>query len=248
MISAGILIIGNEILSGRTKDINSNFLCLRCSDIGIKVQEIRVIEDDIKIISKTVLAFSKKYNYVFVTGGIGPTHDDKTAEAVAKAFKRKIKINKKAKKLLEKHYENSEYELNESRMKMAKIPLGARLINNPVSAAPGFKIQNVWVMAGVPKIMQAMFLSDIENKLKKDKAYLSLEIIVFRPEGDIAEILQELQSTFKLLDVGSYPFYKPPNIGTNIILRGKDKVSLKKASNFFCKVLKKNGVSFNINN
>ena len=162
MQNAAIIIIGNEILSGRTLDKNSNFICKRCSLLGIKVSEIKIIQDDIDIIINSSLEYSKNYNHVFVTGGIGPTHDDITSEAIAKAFGRKYIINKRAKNILIEHYKKSNLELNESRLKMAKIPSGARLILNPVSSAPGYKIKNLWVMAGVPKIMQSMFLSHVE--------------------------------------------------------------------------------------
>ena len=247
MENAGIIIIGNEILSGRTLDKNSNYICDRCSEIGIKVKEIRVIEDDVKVIIKNVLNFSKKFTHVFVTGGIGPTHDDKTAEAIARAFKRKIQINQKAKKLLIEHYKKSNIELNKNRMKMAKIPLGARLILNPVSAAPGFKIKNVWVMAGVPKIMQGMFASYVEPKLRKSKAFISKEIIVYKPEGDIADLVEETQNQYLELDVGSYPFYNPPNVGTNIIIRGQNDSLLSKARKYLTKKLKSKDILYSIN-
>ena len=247
MENAGIIIIGNEILSGRTLDKNSNFISQRCSNIGIKIKEIRILEDDEKIIIKNVLNFSNKYSHVFVTGGIGPTHDDKTAASIAKAFKRNIQINKKAKNLLVEHYKKSNLELNESRMKMAKIPLGARLILNPVSAAPGFKIKNVWVMAGVPKIMQGMFDSYVEPKLKKTKAFISKEIIVYKPEGDIADLVEGLQNKYLELDVGSYPFYNPPNVGTNIIIRGQNDILLSKASKYFINILKSKDILYSIN-
>lgn len=246
MQKAGIIIIGNEILSGRTLDKNANYISDRCSGIGIRVNEIRIIEDDKKIIIKNVLNFSKKFTHVFVTGGIGPTHDDKTSDAIASAFKRKIQINKRAKKLLIEHYKKSNVELNQSRMKMAKIPLGARLILNPVSAAPGFKIKNVWVMAGVPKIMQGMFASYVEPNLKKSKAFISKEIIVYKPEGDIADLVEQLQNKYKELDVGSYPFYNPPNIGTNIIIRGQNGSLLKTASQYFSNILKSNDILYSL--
>ena len=246
MQKAGIIIIGNEILSGSTLDKNSNFICSRCSEIGINVIEILIIGDIKKTIIENVKNFSKKYNHVFVTGGIGPTHDDITAESIAEAFKRKIKINKNAKNLLIQHYNKSNLELNESRLKMAKIPLNSRLILNPVSAAPGFKIKNVWVMAGVPKIMQAMFLYGIEPKLKKEKPFLVREIVVFQAEGEIAKILDKFQLDFKSLMIGSYPFYKPPEIRTSIIIRGKDKKLLNQATNIFSKVLKEKNIKFNL--
>ena len=247
MENAEIIIIGNEILSGRTLDKNSNYISDRCSKAGISIKEIRIIEDDKKVIIKNTLNFSKKYAHVFVTGGIGPTHDDKTAEAIARAFQRKLQINKKAKRLLVEHYKKSNLELNENRMKMAKIPIGARLILNPVSAAPGFKIKNVWVMAGVPKIMQGMFASYVEPKLKKSKAFISNEIIVFKPEGDISDLVEGLQNKYIELDVGSYPFYNPPNVGTNIIIRGKNDKLLSKARKYFINTLKSKNIFYSIN-
>ena len=239
MNDAIIIIIGNEILSGRTLDKNSNFIAERCSKIGISIDEIRVIPDRVKVIKKTIIEASKKYKNVFVTGGIGPTHDDITALSVALAFKKKLVINKKAKQLLEDYYKSSKLELNESRMKMAYLPAQSKLIMNSVSAAPGFKIKNVWVMAGVPKIMRAMFLDSVEPKLEKGKVFFSKTLKIKKPEGDIAQVLKNISEEFDSIDIGSYPFYKPPKIGTNIVLRGKDlkviEEAIKKISNIFRK-------------
>ena len=246
MIKASILIIGNEILSGRTLDKNSNFICNRCSDLGIVIDQIRVIPDNKNIIKKVVLELSKKYNYVFVTGGIGPTHDDITAISISEAFNRRLVLNKKAKNLLIKHYENSNVTLNESRLKMALIPEKANLILNPVSSAPGFKIKNVWVMAGVPKIMQAMFIDSIEPKLKKGKAMISKSVCVQKAEGDIAEILNDLDRTHKNLEIGSYPFYQPPKIGTNVIFRSQDEKVINKAIKILSKKLKNKNILFSV--
>ena len=244
MQKAAIIIVGNEILSGRTLDKNSNFICARCSLLGIQVVEVKIIQDNRDIIIKTSLEYSKKYKYVFITGGIGPTHDDITSEAIAHAFGRKYQVNRKAKNILIEHYKKSNLKLNENRLKMAKIPNGSKLIFNPVSGAPGFKIKNIWVMAGVPKIMQAMFLSHVEPSLKKDKKFLIKEIVVYKPEGDIAHLASELQKKYKKLDVGSYPFYNPPKIGTNILIRGKNSLLLNEAKEFFCELLKKNSIAF----
>ena len=237
MHNAIIIIIGNEILSGRTLDKNSNFIAERCSKIGISIDEIRVIPDRVNVIKKTIIEASKKYKNVFVTGGIGPTHDDITALSVALAFKKKLVINKKAKQLLEDYYTSSKLELNESRMKMAYLPAQSKLIMNSVSAAPGFKIKNVWVMAGVPKIMQAMFLDSVEPKLEKGKVFFSKTLKIKKPEGDIAQILKNISEEFDSIDIGSYPFYKPPKIGTHIVLRGKDlkviEEAIKKIRNTF---------------
>ncbi|OUU62613.1 MAG: hypothetical protein CBC22_03735 [Alphaproteobacteria bacterium TMED62] len=246
MITSAIIIIGNEILSGRTLDLNSNFIAKRCSKIGIKLCEIKIIADNYKEIIKEVLKASKKYKHVFVTGGIGPTHDDITALAIARAFKRKLVLNKKAKELLKKHYENSNFELNKSRMKMAYLPSRATLIANPVSAAPGFKIKNVWVMAGVPKIMQSMFLESVEKKLKKGKIIFSRTVKVKKPEGDIADTLYKINKEYSDLDIGSYPFYKPPDIGTNIVFRCSNKKILEKVIKKFCKLLKNRDIEFTV--
>ena len=161
--SAGIIIIGDEILSGRTKDTNINWIANELNQMGINLKEARVIEDDKKTIINTVLEFSKKFTYVFTSGGIGPTHDDITTESIAAAFKVDLEKNKIAMNLLKKHYEKSNIDFNEARQKMAIIPKGALLIDNPVSVAPGFNIRNVYVFAGIPKIMQSMFHSISSN-------------------------------------------------------------------------------------
>ena len=246
MQNASIIIIGNEILSGRTIDKNSNFIADRCSKIGISIDEIRIIPDKIKVIKKTIIEASKKYKNVFVTGGIGPTHDDITALSVALAFKRKLVMNKKAKQLLENYYKSSNLELNQSRMKMAYLPAQSKLIMNSVSAAPGFKIKNVWVMAGVPKIMQAMFLDSVEPRLEKGKVFFSKTLKIKKPEGDIAQVLKNISEEFDSIDIGSYPFYKPPNIGTNIVLRGKDLKLIEEAIKKLSNIFKKTNILFSI--
>ena len=219
MNNAAVIIIGNEILSGRTLDQNANFIAKRCSDIGIVLDEIRIIPDIQEVIKKVVINASNSHKNVFVTGGIGPTHDDVTALSIAKAFKRKLILNKKAKILLENHYKKSDFQLNESRMKMAYIPARASLIMNAVSAAPGFRIKNVWVMAGVPKIMQSMFINYVEPNLKKGNKIYTKDINILKPEGDIAKFLSKLQSSMPDVEIGSYPFIKKGKAGTNIVLK-----------------------------
>ena len=246
MNNASIIIIGNEILSGRTLDQNSNFIAKRCSKIGINLDEIRVIPDKVEIIKKVVLESSKKYKYVFVTGGIGPTHDDITALSISLAFKRKLILNKRAKELLENYYKNTDIQLNKSRMKMAYLPIRSKLIMNSVSAAPGFNIKNVWVMAGVPKIMQAMFVNSVEPKLRKGKITLSKSIKVSVPEGDIAKMLEEISVEFSKINIGSYPFYKPPEIGTNIVFRCEDLKLINKAVKKICIIFKKKNILFSV--
>ena len=246
MSNASVIIIGNEILSGRTLDQNSNFIAKRCSKIGISLEEVRVIPDLEKEIIKSVKTLSKKYDNVFVTGGIGPTHDDITANSIAIAFKKKLILNKLAKKLLIEYYSKSSIKLNVSRMKMAYLPFRSTLILNPVSAAPGFKIKNVWVMAGVPKIMQAMFLTGVEPKLKKGKITKTKSVKVDRAEGDVAKILETINNEFKLVNIGSYPFFIPPIVGTNIVFRCTDAKILNKSVKKFCYILKSNGIVFTL--
>ena len=164
-LTAGIIIIGDEILSGRTQDTNSNFIARELVQAGIKLSEIRVIQDDINIIKNTVLEFHKAYSYVFTSGGIGPTHDDITSESIAKAFNVKYSIHSEAFEILKKYYPKNKF--NKSRQKMAKIPEKAELILNPLTAAPGFTIKNVYVLPGVPDIMKKMFKSVLDNLVKK---------------------------------------------------------------------------------
>ncbi|MBF96645.1 MAG: Nicotinamide-nucleotide amidohydrolase PncC [Alphaproteobacteria bacterium MarineAlpha9_Bin4] len=242
--TASILVIGNEILSGKTQDININFLAKRFSEIGHILEEVRIVRDNKYQIIKSVKELSKKYSNVFTTGGIGPTHDDITAECIAKAFNRKLVLNKIAHELLKNHYKKTGTELNESRLKMAYIPNNSLLINNSVSAAPGFKVKNVWVMAGVPKIMQAMFLEAVEPKLSKKNKIISKSVKILKPEGDIAVFLTKLQKNHKYLEIGSYPFYKPPDIGTTIIFRHTNDKKIDNAIKVLCKYLTKANIQF----
>ncbi len=246
MNNAAIIIIGNEILSGRTLDQNANFIAKRCSKIGILLEEVIIIPDVEKKIIKSVKDLSKKYNNVFVTGGIGPTHDDITAKSIATAFKKKLILNKQAKNLLIDYYNSSRFELNKSRMKMAYLPSRSTLILNPVSGAPGFKVKNVWVMAGVPKIMQSMFLNSIEPKLKKGKITKTRSVKVNKPEGDIVDIINNINKEFVPVDIGSYPFFSALKVGTNIVFRCKDDKLLDKCIKKFCSILKSNGILFSV--
>ena len=242
--TAAILVIGNEILSGKTQDININFLAKRLANLGHVLKEVRIIKDDKSQIIKTIRMLSKNYQNVFTTGGIGPTHDDITAECMSVAFKKKLILNKTAHKLLIRHYEKSGIDLNESRLKMAYIPCHSKLIKNSVSAAPGFKIKNVWVMAGVPKIMQAMFIENVETKLALGKKIFSKSIQILKPEGDIASLLSELQNNFKEIEIGSYPYYNPPNIGTAIVFRSTENKIISKAIKVLCKNLTEASIQY----
>ena len=230
MIStAGIIIIGDEILSGRTKDTNINWIASELNKVGIRLIEARIIADDMETIIKTIQTFSKKFTYVFSCGGIGPTHDDITTESVAKAFNQRLEKHSEAMRRLKVHYEDTNIEFNEARQKMAIIPTNSTLIDNPVSAAPGYKIENLFVFAGVPKIMQGMFHT-ILNELIGGKKLLSKTVSSNISEGLIAKDLETIESNFIGVKVGSYPYFKPSSFGTSIVLRSENISQLNKAS------------------
>lgn len=215
-VKAALIIIGDEILSGRTKDANLNYLATWMGDIGIILDEVRVIPDIAERIVDTVSEYRTNFDYVFTTGGIGPTHDDITAENVAKAFGVDISINEEARQLLADAMGSDH--LTPARLKMAMIPHGASLIKNPVSAAPGFQIENVFVLAGIPVVMQSM-LVDIENRIIGGSKILSKAIHVFEGESQFADILVEIEERYEYLSIGSYPFYKAGSYGATFILR-----------------------------
>ena len=227
--TAGIIIIGDEILSGRTKDTNINWIATELNNIGIRLIEARIISDDSETIIETVKNFTKKFTYVFSCGGIGPTHDDITTESVARAFNQKLVKDPEAMRRLKLHYEGTNIEFNEARQKMAIIPTNSSLIDNPVSAAPGFKIENLFVFAGVPKIMQGMFntiLNDLIGGVKLKSKTVSSNI----GEGLIAKDLERIEKKFKNVKIGSYPYFKPGNFGTSIVLRSESEILLNQAS------------------
>ena len=246
LATACIIVIGNEILSGRTEDKNINFIAKRCDKIGINLSEVRIIPDDHKIIQEIVIECHNKFDYVFTTGGIGPTHDDITTECIAKAFNVKIEINQEALIRLKTHYKKLKVEINESRLKMAKIPVDAELIYNPVSSAPGFIIKNVYVLPGVPKILQAMFFS-LEDKICGINNMLSKNIIVHSAEGEIADFLTDIQNKYNEVSIGSYPYFRPPDVGTNIVLRSLDINLINKTSIAIITKLKENEIQFEEN-
>ena len=222
-INAGILIIGNEVLSGRTKDINTSTLATWLNSIGIIVKEVRVIPDDEKIIIDTVNEIRKKFTYVFTTGGIGPTHDDITAESISKAFNIEYNFHKEAFKILEAYYKPGEF--NEGRQKMAKMPVNSTLILNPTSGAPGFYVENVFCLPGVPSILKSM-IGGLENVLVGGDPILSLTINLRTVESEIAKSLTEVQNKNKDVDIGSYPFFKAGKLGVSIVLRSTDKAKI----------------------
>ncbi len=225
-ITAALLVIGDEILSGRTKDKNIGFVADHCTEIGIRLKEVRIVADDEEAITAAVNALRQVYTYVFTTGGIGPTHDDITANSVARAFGASIDVDQRAVALLRERY--AEADLTPARLRMGRIPQGAELIENSVSKAPGFRIGNVIVMAGVPAIMQAMLLA-VTPKLRKGAKMLSESVRVTAPEGQIAVPLRDCQHAFPDVAMGSYPFFEDGHFGTNLVLRSTDEVRLKLA-------------------
>lgn len=226
--TAAILVIGDEILSGRTRDSNLHFLAGELTRIGITLREARIVADIHVEIVTAVRALSSKYTHVFTSGGIGPTHDDITADAVAEAMGAAIGHRADAMALLQAHYDRSGLPFNEARQRMARIPDGDSLIDNPVSTAPGFTIGNVHVMAGVPNIFEAMVAS-VLPKLTGGPPLLSQSLRVNRGEGEIAGPFGALASEFPDLSMGSYPFIQNGAHGTNLVVRGTDAARLDKA-------------------
>ena len=220
-VTAALLIVGNEILSGRTHDKNIPYIAETLGEAGIRLREVRVVPDVEQEIIDAVNALRARYTYLFTTGGIGPTHDDITAECVAKAVGRPLTRHPEAFELLVRHYEKSGIEFNQMRQRMANTPEGAGLIDNPISAAPGFVVENVYVMAGVPKIMQAM-LQNVMPTLTGGAAMLSRTVISDIGEGTIASGLQAVQEQYPSVDIGSYPNFTSTGFRNAVVLRGTD--------------------------
>jgi molybdenum cofactor synthesis domain-containing protein len=218
-VTAALLIIGDEILSGRTQDINLQYVAQGLAQAGIRLKEVRVVADEEDAIVNAVRPLSAAYTYVFTTGGIGPTHDDITAASVAKAFNAPLLRDPRAVERLQRQIRPED--LNEARLRMANIPEGAALIDNPVSHAPGFRLGNVHVMAGVPRIMQAMF-DGIKPGLKGGAVILSASVIIEAPEGLVATALAAIQAAAPDTAIGSYPFSRQGRFGTVIVTRGTD--------------------------
>ncbi len=229
-ITAGLIVIGDEILSGRTKDVNIGAVADFCTDLGIDLTEVRVVSDVEASIVEAVQALSARYTYVFTTGGIGPTHDDITADAVAKAFGVALPINAEARAMLEARWTASGTEVTEARLRMARIPEGAALIVNSVSAAPGFRIGNVHVMAGVPVIMRAM-LEAIAPTLKGGKKVQSVTIRCGVGEGAIGGPFGRIADAFPDVKMGSYPQFGQTTVMTELVLRSSDEARLAEAAN-----------------
>ena len=226
-VNAAILIIGNEILSGRTQDTNTSTLATWLNSIGVKVGEVRVIPDVEDIIISTLNYLRKVYNYVFTTGGIGPTHDDITAESVSKAFGLKYEIHKEAYKILEAYYKPGEF--NKGRQKMVWMPSDANLILNPTSGAPGFNIENVYCLPGVPSILKSM-LGGLKNDIVGGDPIISKTISLRTVESEIADSLTKVQNDNKDVEIGSYPFFQAGKLGVSIVLRSEDQVKIDKCN------------------
>ena len=226
-VNASILIIGNEILSGRTQDTNTSTIALWLNSIGVRVNEVRVIPDIESTIIDTVNHLRKFNNYVFTTGGIGPTHDDITAQSISKAFELKYEIHKEAFKILEAYYKPGEF--NEGRQKMAWMPRDANLILNPTSGAPGFNIENVFCLPGVPSILKSM-LGGLQNRIVGGKPIISHTISLKTVESEIAKSLAEVQDIYNDIEIGSYPFFQAGKLGVSIVIRAEEQSEIDKCS------------------
>ena len=225
--NAAILIIGNEILSGRTQDTNTSTIAQWLNSIGVKVNEVRVIPDIENTIVDTVNHLRKVNNYVFTTGGIGPTHDDITAQSISRAFNLEYEIHKEAFKILESYYKVGEF--NEGRQKMVWMPRDANLILNPTSGAPGFNVENVFCLPGVPSILKSM-LGGLKNKIVGGDPILSHTISLKTVESEIANSLTNVQDNNKDVEIGSYPFFHAGKLGVSIVIRSEDQLKIDKCS------------------
>lgn len=236
--TAAILIIGNEILSGRTQDMNTNFIAKKLSALGISLLEVRIIPDIEDVIIRAAKSLSADHTYVFTTGGIGATHDDITAASIAKAFGKDLTLNPQALAILTTYYQDR---LNDTRKRMAYIPEGASLIENPVSASPGFQIENVYCLAGIPVVMHAMFDKLIPH-LNTGTPYQAKTIRSYVLENDIADELSIIQYEFSQVEIGSYPsFISPGKFGVSLVVRGTDLDSIEQATTAICKMIEQHG-------
>lgn len=237
--TAAILVIGNEILSGGTQDANISFIGKKLSECGIKLCEVRIVGDERGIIAGSLNALRNKYTYVFTTGGIGPTHDDITAESVAYAFNVACPVNDEARYYMTQKYAARGVEMNDGRLRMARIPEGGSMIHCAESIAPGFRMENVFVMAGIPRVMQSQFLA-VEPLLEKGPAVLSLTVQCNLKEGDIALDLEAIQKDYPSIDIGSYPHMnQTPSL--SLILRGTDESLLAEAGGKVAAMVTKHG-------
>jgi molybdenum cofactor synthesis domain-containing protein len=234
-VTAALVIIGNEILSGRTQDANLAFLARELNEVGIQLKEARVVPDEEDAIVEAVNACRARHDHVFTTGGIGPTHDDITSACVAKAVGRPFGRNAEAERRLRAYYPPEK--LNDARLKMADTPEGAKLIDNPVSVAPGFIVENVHVLPGVPSILQAMF-AGLKLKLKGGATVHSRTVTAYCPEGDVAQSLGEIQARCPAVEIGSYPFMQQNRFGTSLVFRSADEAAIAAAVDELLAVLR----------
>ncbi len=233
--TAAMIVIGNEILSGRTQDLNINYVAQKLVECGVGLSEVRIVPDEERKIVDAIFALKNSVDYIFTTGGIGPTHDDITAQSIASAFAVPLEENQEAKQLLLSHY--GENDLTDARLKMARIPKGAELIPNPVSAAPGFVIEGVYAMAGVPRIMQGM-MDHIASTLKGGAVVLSKTVQCALRESVISDALGEIQEDYSAVEIGSYPYFKDGVLGVNVVLRSACEDALEEAYNDVIEMLK----------
>lgn len=231
IVTAGIVVIGNEILSGRTQDTNSNWIAKKLTNHGINLSEIRVVPDVDTMIVEAVNTLRVRYDYVFTTGGIGPTHDDITASCIAKAFDVPFEKNQEAYDILLEYY--GAEDLTPARATMADMPRGVELLPNPVSGAPGFALENVYVMAGVPRIMQSMMDFILHDKISGGAVLLSNTVMVPVPESALAEDLAHLQNKYPEVQIGSYPNYRDSSFGVSVVFRGINEEDIKSATRDF---------------
>ena len=234
-VNAAILIIGNEILSGRTQDTNTSTIALWLNTLGVSVGEVRVIPDIENIIIENINHLKKVNDYVFTTGGIGPTHDDITAQSISEAFNLKYEIHEEAFKILEAYYKPGEF--NEGRQKMVWMPKGAKLILNPTSGAPGFYVNNVFCLPGVPSILKSM-LGGLKNEIIGGEPILSQTISLRTVESEIANSLTTVQDNNKDIEIGSYPFFQAGKLGVSIVLRSENQFRIDKCNKEILKFIK----------
>ena len=239
-VTAAVLVVGDEILSGRTRDQNINYIAAHFTGIGIRLQEVRVVGDETTSIVTAINELRARYAYVVTTGGIGPTHDDITAEAVAQAFGVELEMNTQARELLEAYFAKRQIESTPARLRMARIPRGAALIENTISIAPGFMIDNVIVLAGVPDIMQVM-LDAVTPRLASGKKMQSVTIAIARVEGDVADLFAVHQQAFPDVAMGSYPSFSENGFNTQLVLRATDSARLEAARQGLERKLKARG-------
>jgi len=238
-IIAGIIIIGNEVLSGRTQDSNTSTIATWLNSLGIEVKEVRVIPDVEEIIIDTANKLRKKFNYVFTTGGIGPTHDDITAKSISNAFNLEYGFHKEAFSILENYYKPGEF--TEGRQKMAKMPTTAKLIINPSSGAPGFYVENVFCLPGVPSILKSM-LGGLNNVLVGGDPVISKTLNLRTVESEIAKSLSDVQNQNKEVEIGSYPFFRAGKLGVSIVLRSTDQKKIDQCNDQILKFIKEKNI------